>query len=187
MANTQIDITANGTTTLATAGKYCDRNIDVNVEVPAEATQFTNVLEYADSLELNKRFANDGTYNTNQPNGCIAVTLDLNKLPNGHPLKKNTNEFRFRGCHHVDGAFSQSADGVTYASKGWNTETTQVDEYGDMVFTRGYISERYIRFNIGMVCYPTSSNSALPDDFNPVDAGCIVTFNEPIGNGGYVA
>lgn len=31
--NTQINITENGTTTLATAGKYCDRNIDVNVEV----------------------------------------------------------------------------------------------------------------------------------------------------------
>lgn len=35
MANTQIAITTNGTTTLATAGKYCDRNIDVNVAVPA--------------------------------------------------------------------------------------------------------------------------------------------------------
>ena len=34
MANTQINITANGTKTLATAGKYCDRNIDVNVNVP---------------------------------------------------------------------------------------------------------------------------------------------------------
>lgn len=31
--NTQIDIIKNGTTTLATAGKYCDRNIDVNVNV----------------------------------------------------------------------------------------------------------------------------------------------------------
>lgn len=31
--NTQINITKNGTTTLATAGKYCDRNIDVNVNV----------------------------------------------------------------------------------------------------------------------------------------------------------
>lgn len=29
----QMDITQNGTTTLATAGKYCDRNIDVRVEV----------------------------------------------------------------------------------------------------------------------------------------------------------
>ena len=34
MANTQINISANGTKTLATAGKYCDRNIDVNVSVP---------------------------------------------------------------------------------------------------------------------------------------------------------
>lgn len=32
--NTQIDITQNGTTTLATAGKYCDRDIDVNTKVP---------------------------------------------------------------------------------------------------------------------------------------------------------
>lgn len=35
MANTQINIRTNGTTVLATAGKYCDRNIDVNVAVPA--------------------------------------------------------------------------------------------------------------------------------------------------------
>lgn len=33
MANIGINITENGTTTLATAGKYCDRNIDVMVEV----------------------------------------------------------------------------------------------------------------------------------------------------------
>lgn len=33
MANIKIGITENGTTTLATAGKYCDRNIDVEVEV----------------------------------------------------------------------------------------------------------------------------------------------------------
>ena len=34
MANHQINISANGTKTLATAGKYCDRNIEVNVNVP---------------------------------------------------------------------------------------------------------------------------------------------------------
>lgn len=33
MANMQINITENGTKTLATAGKYCDRNIDINVNV----------------------------------------------------------------------------------------------------------------------------------------------------------
>ena len=34
MDNFQIPISENGTTTLATAGKYCDRNIDVIVNVP---------------------------------------------------------------------------------------------------------------------------------------------------------
>ena len=38
MENTQINIGSNGTTTLATAGKYCDRNIDVNVAVPASGS-----------------------------------------------------------------------------------------------------------------------------------------------------
>lgn len=33
MANTQISISQNGKTTLATAGKYCERNIDINVAV----------------------------------------------------------------------------------------------------------------------------------------------------------
>lgn len=33
MANIEINVAENGTTTLATAGKYCDRNIDVVVEV----------------------------------------------------------------------------------------------------------------------------------------------------------
>ena len=32
----QFNITENGTTTLATAGKYCDRNIDINVDVAGE-------------------------------------------------------------------------------------------------------------------------------------------------------
>lgn len=186
MANTQIDITANGTTTLATAGKYCDRNIDVNVEVPAEATQFTNVLEYADSLEVNARFGSAGSYNTSQPNAMIAVTLNLNNLPGGNPLAHNTNEIRFRGCSHVDAVFAQSSDGVTYAAKGLSCQYTSVDAYGDLVFTRGYIIGPYVRFNIGMATVPSSGNIALADDFDPVAEGCIVTFNEPIGNGGYV-
>lgn len=187
MANTQININANGKTTLATAGKYCDRNIDVNVDVAGKPTQFTNVLKYADSIEINKRWAAAGnSYNTSQPNGCIAVTLNLNNLPDGITLANNTNRFRFRGCSHIDNTFAQSSDGVTYASKSMSCYYTEVDEYGDMVFTRGYITGPYVRFNIGMAVYPTSSNAALADDFDPVVAGCIVTFNEPIGNGGYV-
>ncbi len=44
--NTQIDITQNGTTTLATAGKYCDRNIDVNVDVLSDFVQGTTTGEF---------------------------------------------------------------------------------------------------------------------------------------------
>ena len=44
--NTQIDITRNGKTTLATAGKYCDRNIDVNVDVLSDFVQGTMAGEY---------------------------------------------------------------------------------------------------------------------------------------------
>ena len=186
MANTQINIKENGTKTLVTAGKYCDRNIDINVNVQSAApTQFVNVLEYADSLEVNKRFATNGSYGTSNPNSSIAVTINLNNLPEGISLKHNTNEFRFRGCIHPDNVFAQSSDGVTYSSKGLGTDIKRVDEYGDAVFQRGYIDGNYVRFNICMCSTFSSGNAALAEDFDPVAYGCIVTFNEPIGNGGY--
>lgn len=43
-SNIQIDISENGKTTLATAGKYCDRNIDVNVNVEAEVVD--NIADF---------------------------------------------------------------------------------------------------------------------------------------------
>ena len=51
MANTQIAISQNGKTTLATAGKYCERNIDINVAVAsAENDVPSYVKTEADSL-----------------------------------------------------------------------------------------------------------------------------------------
>ena len=41
--NTKISITENGTTTLATAGKYCDRNIDVEVNIPKYDDELVSV------------------------------------------------------------------------------------------------------------------------------------------------
>ena len=61
MSNIQINISDNGTTTLATAGKYCDRNVDVVVDVqggggggdiPPEAFNITGNCDY--------RFASNG-------------------------------------------------------------------------------------------------------------------------------
>lgn len=50
MANTQIAISQNGKTTLATAGKYCERNIDINVAVASADDIPAYVKTEADSL-----------------------------------------------------------------------------------------------------------------------------------------
>lgn len=51
MANTQIAISKNGKTTLATAGKYCERNIDINVAVASTADDIPDYVKAeADSL-----------------------------------------------------------------------------------------------------------------------------------------
>ena len=51
MANTQISISQNGKTTLATAGKYCERNIDINVAVASTADNIPDYVKTeADSL-----------------------------------------------------------------------------------------------------------------------------------------
>jgi len=42
--NTQVSITQNGKTTLATAGKYCDRNIDVNVDVLSNGAEQKTII-----------------------------------------------------------------------------------------------------------------------------------------------
>lgn len=84
MVNTQIDIITNGTTTLATAGKYCDRNIDVNVSVPA--TGITPI----GSLNI----TTNGTHNvTNYANAVVNVPTGI--TPSGS-ITINTN-----GTHDV--------------------------------------------------------------------------------------
>lgn len=51
MANIQIAVSENGKTTLATAGKYCDRNIDINVAVASAEDNLTDYVKAeADAL-----------------------------------------------------------------------------------------------------------------------------------------
>lgn len=50
MENHKISITENGTTTLATAGKYCDRNIDVIADVPTYETELEEQKAITDSI-----------------------------------------------------------------------------------------------------------------------------------------
>ena len=57
MANHQIAVTENGTKTLLTAGKYCDRNIDVVVNVPSldtsDATATPVNIDYGRTAYVN--------------------------------------------------------------------------------------------------------------------------------------
>lgn len=62
ISNFQIDITQNGTVTLATAGKYCPANVDVVVAVPVgEVEQLAAQQAIEDSLVTNtvKHYSND--------------------------------------------------------------------------------------------------------------------------------
>lgn len=63
MDNIQIPITENGTTTLATAGKYCDRNIEVEVNTP-------------DRYEEGRQAEYDAFWDIYQENGTRATYIN---------------------------------------------------------------------------------------------------------------
>lgn len=181
MANTQIDITANGTTTLATAGKYCDRNIDVNVAVESEAkpTQFTNVLKHESTTVVLNNYANISSESA--LNGAIAVYIDLVALGfNTHPANLT---FRWRGMDMVASqmAIYLSTDKTTWSATA-NLYNNTLDEHGDHSLYKKInypTSNRYLKMNFLI------KGNKIATTQEDVDK-CILTINEPIGNGGYV-
>lgn len=87
MANTQINIGANGKTTLATAGKYCDRNIDVNVAVPASGITPTGTKSITANGEHD--VTNFAKANVNVP------------IPSGYIKPSGTASITTNGTHDV--------------------------------------------------------------------------------------
>ena len=185
MANTQINITENGTTTLATAGKYCDRNIDVNVNVKEKPTQFTNLYDPANvtcKTRIDCSSATGVQYNTDTQANILTVPY--------HHIKGDTVVMRLRGISTVRDRASIvifAEDGETRVNHYTNNDTTyftlSYDEYGDTVITfKGNIITAYewyyIKFNFQYPFHNVSPTEAK--------TGPIVTINEPIGNGGYV-
>jgi hypothetical protein len=78
MANYQIAVTQNGTKTLLTAGKYCDRNIDVVVNVPSldtsDATAAPENIDYGKTAYANGKKLT-GTLHRKEYTGEIVSTV----------------------------------------------------------------------------------------------------------------
>ena len=189
MANTQIDITANGKKTLKTAGKYCDRDIEVNVNVPSgemQPTQFTNLLTKADTVfTFNTKVATTAG-ETSTSNGAVMVEVTLPHFVGVN--SSNCDLFRFRGLNPLNVNVDCSIDGgATWERKYLSSPNNYTpDEYGDAVFRISYsttnsgVNNLKVRLTLS---YGGGTNTAVEN----VDLSrCFMTQNEPIGNGGYV-
>ena len=183
MANTQISIAENGTTTLATAGKYCDRNIDVNVDVAGKPTQFTNLYDPANvtiDYRMNCSVSDGITYTADTETNYI-------KVPYYHAAGEAFS-IRMRGISTVRSRLDfvvLESDGetrVNHAQFSSYSSNVSYDDYGDAVITFSggtFVTSEwhYIMFNFQ---YPFHSSAS------GTFTGPIITINEPIGNGGYV-
>lgn len=184
MANTQINVTKNGTTTLATAGKYCDRNIDVNVNVPGKPTQFTNLYDPANVvLKKVSDYSSSGGASIKTDNYVNYIAIPYNHKAN-EPIA-----LRVRGIslpvRDRQGFVMYKADGSTAVTWGQlsSSVTKTYDEYGDMVmtFSAGSTFERYEWGVLHLNFQYTGVNSSAAEAYE----GPIITINEPIGNGGH--
>ena len=214
MANHQISITTNGTKTLATAGKYCDRNIDVNVAVPASGitptgskTITTNgthdVTNYASAVvnvaDKPTQFTN--LYDVANVVVCtrfeasssgITYTADnycnYIKIP-FHHIKNEPVVLRLRGIGTIRDRFSSAV----LASDG-TTRVMHYSFYEGSAFDLSYdeYGDAMITFNGDIIVnrewYYFAFNFQYPCINQKATAltGPIITINEPIGNGGYV-
>lgn len=197
MANHQITIKENITKTLLTEGKYCDRNIDVIVNVPSsgEPTQFTNVLDLDTTIVKNGyRVTSTGYTATTEG---VAVVF---------PITAGTHRLRARGKYtfgflDYSAYMSNSVGGSgfftnMYQSNATPTESTfsgtivanyasfeekgfivGIDEYGDTFIDVIITKDCYFGFTLKdmSLVYPYGTF------INP-----IMTIDEPIGNGGIV-
>ena len=185
MANTQINITENGTKTLATAGKYCDRNIDVNVNVStSKPTQFTNLYDPA-NVVLKKviNYSSSGGFTNTTDNYVNHIVVKYDHKAN-EPV-----ELRVRGLsipvRDRNGFVMYEADGTTVVTWGQlaSATTKSFDEYGDVVMTFGS-SSTFVTKTWGQL-YLNFQYTGVNSGATVAYEGPIITINEPIGNGGY--
>jgi hypothetical protein len=213
MANTQIDIVTNGTTTLATAGKYCDRNIDVNVAVPASGITPTgsinitsngthNVANYASAVVnvptaqptqfTNLYSANNVTVNSNlgsQTNGAAVVMENYNygnvlKIKHSHAANAPV-VLRLRGLGTVRDRFQCVITNASDLVVSWaQLSATNALTYDEHGDACLTLSSVLLT-KAWEHLYFVFQYPGINSGVTAGKTGPIVTINEPIGNGGH--
>lgn len=187
MSNHQINITENGTKTLLTEKKYCDRNIEVVVNVTsgeAEPTQFTNILNL-DTTIVKPGYRCTSTKYTETVDGVAIVCavsagthklrvrgkyvwgfLQTDKMNSVSPYY--TNFYRATSTP-TDSAFA----GATLTDNTVASTNYGQDEHGDFYTEFTMPSDGYIGFTLKDISY-IYANCTFGEP--------IITIDESIGN-----
>lgn len=215
MANTQINITANGTKTLLTAGKYCDRNIDVNVNVPVPSgyikpSGIKSITENGthDVTQFASAVVNVPQKATQFTNLYDPALVQLKTMSNAsssgvtyssdsqvnciaipyHHVANAAVELRMRGIGTVRDRFSCAL---------LNSSKERIQHY--QLSNTSYFTQSYDEHGDVVITFKSGPQGYAWEYFlfnfqyigintNAAEAktGPIITINEPIGNGGHV-
>lgn len=157
--NTQINITENGTTTLATAGKYCDRNIDVHVDVAdshydefwdafqqnGERTQYTAAFTRWNDVTYNPKYDITGTLT----NLLQSANISSTKIP------------IVAGVANMQGAFYGCDKLVTIVSLDMTNATNTTNTFFNNASLENITFVGEIRIGISLVYSPKLTNASV--------------------------
>lgn len=215
MANTQINITTNGTTILDTVGKYCDKNIDVNVNVPATGitpsgskTITTNgthdVTNYANAIvDVQVAQPTQFTNLYDPANVMVQKSVDASSSGITYNDDKYCNAIKVPYYHKANEPVVMRIRGIgtirdrmgcgTLAADG----ETRVNHYQFNSTT--YFTVSYDEYGDTVVAFKGNPASTewyyfvfafqyigINSSVTTPYTGPIITINEPIGNGGHI-
>ena len=176
--NTQINITENGTTTLATAGKCCDRNIDVNTNVPtyeadvAEQKAITDgILNRSITEYVNNSVSELGLYALAYYTKMTKIRCDAVEEMENYSVRYCTSltEARFDSAKTIKAQVFQNCNKLTKLILGSPSlcELTNANSFNltPMADGTGYV---YVPDNL-VDAYKTATNwSAFADKIKPI-------------------
>lgn len=196
MEDHKVNFTDNGTKTLLTAGKYCDRNISVTVNVPKglQPTSFTNILDLDTTIIKEGYRAVTDTY-TETSDGiavCLYITAGTHNIrvrgkwiwwflsvQSSYTLTNlRTNVYYSTTVPTMEAhggslitTHSITANQLASLSNG---SQFSIDEYGDWFLTINIAQDGYLAFTLKDMSKVFSGSGSF-------NCEPIITIDEPIG------